>query len=520
MKKIVIIGAGPAGLTAGVEILRKDPSLQVVLLEESGDIGGISKTVNCDGNRMDLGGHRFFSKNRKVVDWWMSMLPLQGQPSFDDRKLDRQPELKEGGPDPETENKVFLSRRRVSRIYYKKHFFDYPVRMNLTTVKNLGFFTMMQAGFSYLKAVIFRRKENSLEDFYINRFGKKLYSIFFESYTEKLWGRHPRSISPDWGAQRVKGLSVLAVLKDTWQKLFHSKNKDVETSLIETFYYPKLGPGQMWETAAEEFGRLGGEIKFHCRVTGLTREGGRISRVTYKEGDENYSIEPDVVFSSMPVKDLIAGMNGVPWNVARIAQGLPYRDFVTVGLLVDRLLLQNETSMKALGNLVPYCWIYVQERSIKMGRIQIFNNWSPYMVKDAEHTVSLGLEYFCKEGDEMWNMSLEEWQEFGRKELVQMGILSPDTEVHASHCEKVKKAYPAYFDTYADMPVLREWLDGMENLYCIGRNGQHRYNNMDHSMLTAMEAVDCLFHEMKNKKAIWQVNTEQVYHEEKNGGKE
>lgn len=491
MKKIVIIGAGPAGLTAGVEILRKNSQYQVVILEESGFMGGISKTVNCDGNRMDMGGHRFFTKNNRVMDWWKDMLPAD-----------------------------FLVRKRVSHIYYRKHFFDYPVKMNFITIKNLGLVTMLQAGFSYLKSCVRKRKENSLEDFYINRFGKKLYSIFFEGYTEKLWGRHPSQISPDWGAQRVKGLSVSAVIKDMFGKVLHGRKRDVETSLIETFYYPKYGPGQMWEAAAETFKSLGGEIWCGCKVTGLTQADGRISRVSYEQDGETKYLEPDTVFSGMAVKDLVAAMNDVPERIGKIASGLPYRDFVTVGLLVDKASVKKvsygkkNSGKKRKTALLPDCWIYVQERAVKMGRIQIFNNWSPYLVKDAENTVFLGLEYFCEEGDAMWNMSPEEWRNFGRKELIQMGILSSGAKVRLSHCEKVKKAYPAYFDTYAEMPKLRRWLDGIGNLYCIGRNGQHRYNNMDHSMLTAMTAVDCLFDEKKDRKAIWQVNTEKEYHEE------
>jgi len=515
MKKIVIIGAGPAGLTAGVEILKQDPTCRVTILEESETVGGISKTVNCDGNRMDMGGHRFFTKNEKIMKWWTEMLPLQGQPSFDDRITNREVELQKGGPDPQKVDKVFLSRRRVSRIYYNRHFFDYPVKMNFTTIKNLGLLTMFQAGGSYLRALIWKRKERSLEDFYINRFGKKLYSIFFEGYTEKLWGRHPSKISPDWGAQRVKGLSILAVFKDMLGKLYPNKNRDVETSLIETFYYPKLGPGQMWETAAEKFEELGGEILYGCCVTKMDCSENSIKHISYVQNGKMIEMYADVFLSSMPIKNLVIGMNGVPEDVKKIALGLPYRDFVTVGILVDKLLLKNETDMKTLGDIIPDCWIYVQDKSVKMGRIQIFNNWSPYMVKDVENTVWMGLEYFCEEGDDMWNMSSEEWQEFGKNELIKMGILLENAKIYASHCEKVKKAYPAYFDTYTNIATLREWINGIENLYCIGRNGQHRYNNMDHSMLTAMEAVGCMFDNKKDRNIIWQVNTEQKYHEEK-----
>ena len=517
MKRVMIIGAGPAGLTAGCELLKQSGDYEVIILEESHMAGGISRTVNCDGNRMDMGGHRFFSKNAEVMKWWEDIMPLQGAPAYDDKKLRRAPELSEGGPDPEKEDNVFLTRRRVSRIYYQNHFFDYPVKMNLTTIKNLGFLTMLQAGGSYFRALLFKRKENSLEDFYINRFGKKLYSIFFEGYTEKLWGRHPSEIAPDWGAQRVKGLSILAVLKNALCRTHHVENKKTETSLIETFYYPKYGPGQMWEEAAKRFEQLGGTIRYGCQVNGIVKNGQRIEKIRFSENGEQKETECDIVFSSMPVKELIGGMSDVPEKIKDIAAGLPYRDFVTVGLLVDRLKLKNETTFRTLGDIVPDCWIYVQDRNVKMGRIQIFNNWSPYMVSAPETSVWLGLEYFCSEGDALWSMSEKEWQEYGKVELVKMGILEEEAKVRLAHCERVKKAYPAYFDTYSEMPEAERWLNEIGNLYCIGRNGQHRYNNMDHSMLTAMEAVKCLLSGQTDKTSLWQVNTEQEYHEEKKG---
>lgn len=515
----MIIGAGPAGLTAGCELLRQSAEYDVMILEESEATGGISKTIQSRGNRMDLGGHRFFTKNRQVMDWWLELLPLQGAPSYDDKILGRESELSENGPDPEKEDRVFLKRQRISRIYYKNRFFDYPVKMNLATIRNLGFATTLEAGFSYLKVLLHKRPENSLEDFYINRFGSKLYQIFFADYTEKLWGRHPREISPDWGAQRVKGLSVLAVLKDILGKVVPGTERNVETSLIESFYYPKYGPGQMWEAAAEEFVRLGGELRTGCRVGGIRMEDGkqRIADVFVEENGSLRKETVDIVISSMPLKDLIGCMNHVPDSERRIAEGLPYRDFVTVGLLVKNLKLKNETSMKTLGGIIPDCWIYVQDKGVKLGRIQIFNNWSPYMVKEPEDTIWMGLEYFCTEGDRFWNMTNEEWMNFGKKELIQIGILDQDTEILEFHCEKVKKAYPAYFDTYKDISKLEHWLNGIENLYCIGRNGQHRYNNMDHSMLTAFEAVRVLLSGSADKSSIWKVNTEKEYHEENKG---
>ena len=516
MKRAVIIGAGPAGITAALELKKSGQEFEVIVLEETDTVGGISRTVKYNGKRMDIGGHRFFSKDQRVMKWWQEMMPVQGALPKDDRTLGRVSKTVPGGPDPEKENRVMLVRNRVSRIYYQKHFFDYPVSLKWDTLKNMGFITTMKAGFSYLGSLVHKRPEDSLENFYVNRFGKVLYSMFFEGYTEKLWGRHPREISADWGAQRVKGLSVKAVLKDMFSKLFPGKKegKQVETSLIEEFYYPKLGPGQLWETAAREAEKLGCEFRMGCRVKKIHTEQGRVTAVTYEKDGREERLSGDVFLSSMPVKDLVAGMDQVPAAQAEIAAGLPYRDFVTVGLLVDRLNLKNETKIPTLGNIVPDCWIYVQDVHVKLGRIQIFNNWSPYMLPDPEKHVWIGLEYFCREGDEYWNMGQEAWVKFASEELVKMGVLEQASMVEDAHMERVKKAYPAYFDTYARMDELTEWLDGFENLYCIGRNGQHRYNNMDHSMATAFEAVKNITAGRKDKSNVWSVNTEKTYHEE------
>lgn len=517
MQKVIIIGAGPAGLTAAYELLRdKSGEYEVIVLEESNVIGGISQTVCYKGNRMDIGGHRFFSKDERVMQWWQEMMPLQGRPSFDDMLLKRKKKLMKGGPDPKKTDRVMLVRRRVSRIYYKKKFFDYPVSMKPETIKNMGFVTTVQAGCSYVKAAVHKLPETSLENFYINRFGRKLYSMFFEGYTEKLWGRHPREISADWGAQRVKGLSIRAVLKDMLSSKKKKARGKVETSLIEEFYYPKFGPGQLWETTAEQVRRLGGEIRMNCKVTGISTDSdGKILSVVYEKDGSLEALEGDVFLSSMPVKDLVAGMNDVPDRIAEIASGLPYRDFVTVGLLVKKLNLKNETDIPTLGNIVPDCWIYVQDVGVKLGRIQIFNNWSPYMVQDPEHTVWIGLEYFCAEGDAFWNMDEGACVRKAVRELIKMGVITSEKDVLDSHREKIKKAYPAYFDTYAQMDHLIAYLNRFGNLYCIGRNGQHRYNNMDHSMATAFEAVDNIRTGKKSKNNVWNVNTEKKYHEEK-----
>lgn len=519
-EKVVIIGAGPAGLTAGYKLLQSGFSCEVVILEESDTVGGISRTVRHNGNRMDIGGHRFFSKDADVNAMWNELLPRQGKPSYDDLKLDRQVSLMPEGPDPEECDKVMLARNRVSRIYYRKRFFDYPVKMNFNTICNMGLWTTFLSGMSYLASLFRKLPESSLENFYINRFGRRLYSMFFEGYTEKLWGRHPSVISADWGAQRVKGLSVIAVLKDICSKLVPAglrKKRKVETSLIEEFSYPKYGPGQLWETVAEEFEKMGGKIVYNCRVEKLKLENGNITEVVCSRNGAAEIVPCDKVISSMPVRDLVAGFEpAAPSPVADIAAGLPYRDFVTVGLLTSKINLENKTKLKTLNNIVPDCWIYVQDTGVKLGRIQIFNNWSPYLVKDPENTVWIGLEYFCDEGDDFWKCSAEQLRDTGVAELIAMGVLDADEKILDYHVEKVKKAYPAYFDTYAQIDELIKYLGTIDNLYCIGRNGQHRYNNMDHSMVTAFETVKHILAGGKgDKSAVWNVNTEKEYHEEK-----
>ena len=518
MKKAIIIGAGPAGVTAAYELLKQSKEYEVLVLEESQEIGGISRTVRYNGNRMDIGGHRFFSKDDRVTRWWDQIMPLQGKPSYDDKVLGRTLPLKKGGPDPEKEDQVMLTRNRVSRIYYKKKFFDYPIKLNAKLFLNMGLADTVVAGCSYLKTAVVKKPVDSLENFYINSFGRKLYSMFFEGYTEKLWGRHPREIAPDWGAQRTKGLSIMGILKDNLVKLLPGKQdkKHVQTSLIEEFNYPKYGPGQLWEVTAQEVEKLGGTILKNARVTRLHKnEQNIITSLTYEKDGQEHTMEGDYFISSMPVKDLVAGMNDVPKEPARIAAGLPYRDYMTVGLLLPKLNLKNKTRLKTIGNIVPDCWVYVHDRDVQLGRFQIYNNWSPYMIRDLEHTVWIGLEYFCFEGDKYWSMSDEAFTNFAVDEILRMGLIDSPADVMDSHVERVKKAYPAYFDTYKDIDTLVDYLKTIDNLYCVGRNGQHRYNNIDHSMVTSFETVKNIVNGVTSKDNIWNVNTEKVYHETK-----
>jgi len=439
--------------------------------------------------------------------------PTQGAPSSDDIITGNEKPLTEGGPDPEKEDRVMLVRTRVSRIFFLRKFFDYPISMKGETFKNMGFKRTVKSGFGYIKSVMFKLPEDNLKNFYINRFGKPLYEMFFEDYTTKLWGVNPENISADWGAQRVKGLSLTKAILSMLKKPFvKNGGKNVETSLIEQFIYPKKGPGQLWEALADEIEKLGGAIIMEAKATGVVTDGNRVKGVRVFMNGKEEVLECDYVLSSMPVKDLIAGFDKAPDNVREVAAGLPYRDFITVGLLVDKLLIENKTKMKTVGNIVPDCWIYIQERDVKLGRLQIFNNWSPYMVADPSK-IWMGLEYFCNEGDDMWTMSDEDFIEFAISELEKIDVIKKE-DVRDSVRIRVKKAYPAYFGVYSRFDEVKQFLDGFENLFCIGRNGQHRYNNMDHSMLTAMEAVTAIAGGSSDKTAVWNVNTEKEYHEE------
>ena len=519
MKNAIIIGGGPAGLTAAYELL-KHTDIHPVVYEMDHVVGGISKTINYKGNRMDLGGHRFFSKSDRVTEWWNEIMPLQGKPSYDDLLLHKNKDFASEGPDPQKEDRVMLIRDRVSRILFLHKFFDYPISLKLQTFTNMGPWRTIKSGCGYLYSSIFKRKENSLEDFYINRFGMPLYNMFFEDYTEKVWGIHPSKLGADWGSQRVKGLSVTTVLKDmVAKKLKRNKDlsqKEIETSLIEQFVYPKYGPGQLWETVAKEIQDKSGEIVNDSEVTAIYVKDSMVTSVDIvKEGFvENHPC--DYLLSSMPIKDLIAALRGIeiPSEVKEIAAQLPYRDFITVGLLIKKMKIKNQTKIATYDNRIPDTWVYVQERDVKIGRLQIFNNWSPYMVADYENTMSIGLEYFCTENDELWNMDDDEFIRMAVNELVKIDIIEPDAVIDATRI-KVKKAYPAYYGSYYQLDKVRDFLNTIENLYCIGRNGQHHYNNMDHSMLTAMETVKNICNHITTKENIWSINTEEEYHESK-----
>jgi protoporphyrinogen oxidase len=521
-KRAIIIGAGPAGLTAAYELLHKT-NIRPIIYEMSGDVGGISRTVIYKGNRMDIGGHRFFSKSERIMQWWFNILPLQGAPAKDDKILGRNIPVSEksDAPDPDKTDKVMLVRERLSRIFFLKKFFDYPLSLSFNTLSGLGLLRIIKITLSYIKSRILSIKpEKSLEDFFINRFGRELYLTFFKDYTQKVWGVPCDQIGAQWGVQRVKGLSIGRAIAHAAGSVFSRdrsvSQKRTETSLIGRFVYPKYGPGQMWEQVAGIVKEKGCELHLKHKVIDLKSRGGRIveARIRDEVSGQITTAGADYFFSTMPVADLIKAFgNSAPEDVHQVADGLSYRNFITVGLLLKKLRIKNRTGIKAINGIIPDHWVYIQEPDVKVGRVQIFNNWSPYMVKD-ENTVWIGLEYFCNEGDRLWTMPDKDMTELAVKELIEIGFIQKD-DVLDGTVIRIPKTYPAYFGTYEKFDVIRNFTDSFENLFLIGRNGMHKYNNMDHSMLSAMAAVDNIMNGVKTKDNLWQLNTEQQYHEQK-----
>ncbi len=465
-KPTVVIGAGPAGLTAGYLLTKL--GLPVVVLEAEDQVGGIAKTEVRDGYRFDLGGHRFFTKVKEVDNLWHEIM-----------------------------REEFLERPRMSRIYWRDRkgrakFLDYPLR-GPDVMKKLGPVDLTKALLSYLWAAIKPKgREDTYEEWVANRFGRYLFNQFFKSYTEKVWGVPTSEIRSEWAAQRIKNLSFF---RAAWSAFFGNKDNKV-TSLIDKFNYPRYGPGQMWETMTDDIRRLGGEVLLETKVTKIEFDGDRCVRV--HAGDQSW--EPSAVVSSLPLRNVVGMAEPHPrTEVLAAAKGVRYRDFLTVSLVLDG------------EDLFPDNWIYIHDPNVTVGRIQNFRSWSPWMVPDPSKAC-VGLEFFCFQGDKLWEMDDDKLVQLGMRELEQLGLARRE-QLEFGFVTRVPKAYPMYDAEYAErVSTIRTWLDGLDNFIQVGRNGLHRYNNSDHSMLTAMRAIDNLVKGTDHD--IWAVNAESVYHEE------
>ncbi len=459
---VLVLGGGPAGLTAGYLLAKKGQP--VIVLESTDQVGGIARTEVRDGYRFDLGGHRFFTKVKEVDDLWHEIMKEE-----------------------------FLRRPRQSRIYWRRKFLDYPLQ-GMDVIKKLGPVELTRCGLSYLWAAIKPKgREDTFEQWVTNRFGKRLFNHFFKSYTEKVWGVSTSEIRAEWAAQRIKGLSFFSAAKSA----FFGNRGDKIKSLISEFNYPRYGPGQMWEQMTDDIRANGGEVRLNAPVTRLHMSAqGHVTEVI--AGGE--TLQPSYVISSLPLRSTVGiAEPDAPGEVRDAARGLRYREFLTVLLVIDG------------EDLFPDNWIYIHEPGVKVGRIQNFKSWSPWMVPN-DRDASIGMEYFCFEGDELWTMDDDKLVKFATREIQQLGLAKAE-KVKFGFVARVHKAYPIYDAEYAErVQTIRGWLAGIDNLIQVGRNGLHRYNNSDHSMLTAMRAVDNIL--LGTHHDIWAVNAESVYHEE------
>ena len=513
-KTVVIVGAGPAGLTAAYELATRSEDYHLVVVEADEQVGGISRTVDYKGNKIDIGGHRFFSKSEKVLAWWQQFLPIYTEADTATTTYHQQTNTFTIHRKARADEPHMLLRPRKSRIYYQRRFFEYPLKLSPKTLWNIGLVKSLKIAATLLyRRVQPRRPENNLEDFYINRFGDELYATFFKDYTHKVWGKPCREISAEWGRQRVKGLGLRTIIGHYLTSLLFPQrqtfgNAQTVQTLTEYFLYPQKGPGQLWEAVADACVARGVELRLGERATQLHTQGQAITGVTLstREG-KTYHQPCHALFSTMPIRHLVRGLGEVvPETVRQVALRLQYRDFIMVGLLLDRLPLTEQVAD------LQDNWLYIQDTGVQVGRLQFFNNWSPHMVARPDQ-YWIGAEYFCEKGDALWELSDEELQALAARELEKIGVIHA-ADVLDGTVVRMPKAYPSYVGTYQHFGQVRRYLDGFPNLFLMGRNGTHRYNNQDHSMLTAMEAVKSFLHHHADKSAIWEVNTEPDYHEE------
>lgn len=477
-QKIIIAGAGPAGLTAAAELAEKGANV-TVLEKETEYVGGIARTVHYNGFRFDIGGHRFFSKSEEVSNWWKKRLP---------------------------ENE-FLRRKRLSRIFYRGKFFNYPLK-SANALLGLGVWTSFLCVLSYMKARLFPiRPEKSLADWVSNRFGARLFNIFFKTYTEKVWGIPCTELSADWAAQRIKGLSLVkAIVTALFPQRGHGKK--VVKTLIDQFDYPRLGPGMMWEKTRDDILAAGHAVEMRQKVVRIRREGNRIlSIITCDADGREREWQGDSFIISIPLRETVQAFDPpLPDEAMRAAERLSYRDFLTIALMVKRI------------DLFPDNWIYIHDPAVRMGRIQDFNNWSPHLVPDASTHTCLGLEYFCNEGDDLWTMADSDLVELGKTELQKLGLVQREDVVDGA-VVRMEKAYPVYSPHYQeDVEIVRKELTKLQNLQVVGRNGMHKYNNQDHSMMTGLLAARNILQQQADDAFpfnLWNVNTDAEYHEEK-----
>jgi len=517
MKKFIIIGAGPAGLTTAYELRKRDKDSEIIILEAGDKVGGIARTLEFEGNFVDVGPHHFFTGSKYIKSIWNKFLPEQGAPSRDDKLLGVEPELNAGGPDPDEQDRVMLNRTRVSRILYDGKFFDYPLSFKKDTIKKLGFKKAFYFGFGVLKSRIIRRKERTMEDYMINNFGRGLYNEFFRTYTIKTWGENPENISSECGTQRIKGISLRKALKQFIKSVLGIKSSALDEQKgsineVRRIKYPKYGAGQMWELMANELRSGGVDIRLGVRVTGIKIENKRATEITAKTNNCEEILTADYIISSIPIAKLFESFTycGDTHPVAHeYAVSLRYRNFVMIGIFASQLRKKNDTEIKTINGSLPDCWSYIYNNVAKMSRFNVYNNFSPYVIRNWKDEVFLGIEYMCDDSDDIWKSGEAESVEIAVGEAEKVGLLKRSDIIRTIKVAE-PHAYPSYSGSYGNFGEIRDYIDSVENLYSIGRKGQHRYLDMDQSMLTAVECVKHIYGEIPDKNSIWEVTEELI----------
>jgi len=495
-KKVVILGAGPSGLALAYELLKKSDKFEPIIIEKLDCVGGLSRTVYFDKLGVDIGGHRLYTNDEYIKKIWLDFLPEQNAPSIDDIEARRFMEYPSIGANPQECDDVMLIRKRFSSIIYNDKFFDYPLKISFETFKKLGLKNSFFAGLSYFKSIFVKKEEKTLEDFLINRFGKVLYQIFFKEYTRKVWGVEASELSCDWGKERIRKLSLLSVVFNALFGKFLSKKAKM-TSLIDEFYYPKFGCSQLWNLMADYILANGGKIIYNSEFVDFIQREDNLISVKYKNNStqEISEINASYYASSIPLVELIKGIN-LSYGAKQYALNLPYRDYILVGFYTKDFNLKNKTNFKTVNNITPECWIYLQQKNAIASRIQIMNNWSPYLVEDFKKKYLISLEYFTSETEDLWNMDDDSILQLAKTECEKFNLFS-SSDVLKTIVIREKKAYPSYYGSYSHLNIVKSELNKINNLYLIGRNGMHKYNNMDEAMLSGIQAARDIIKKVK-----------------------
>lgn len=496
MKKVLILGAGPAGLMAAYRLLQ-EKEYQVIILENQSKIGGLCQTNDFQDMKLDYGVHFYrMSEYSKINDIIYQLIPIEDT-SFSHLTKEEQKKYVVKGKTSKKEDQVMLVNRSFSHIYFNHKFYEYPIKLNFKTLKQIGFIQLILIGISYIDALLFKRKEINLENYYINRYGKKFYEMFFHDYTYKICGVDPKDIHIDWGKQRIRETSLINILKE---KIFHKKINH-EPSLIQEYYYPKYGCEQVYQMLEQEIKKMGGQILTNSNVESIELKNNQITKVIYRKEKTKKTIQPDYLISSIPIKDFVSLLSPqiLKTDVLKDIQTLPFRDLILVNLVFSKKEIEK---LNVYQTIKDDSWVFIQDPNISFGRIKIANNWSKYMLGKNTNKVVLTLEYCCNSNDHFSKLNESKMLEIVKKEL-KILKLYPHGGIEDYKIDRVKNAYPAYYGSYNNRNKMIQNLNTLKNCYFIGRSGQHQYIDMDKAMYTGLVASEHIISNQKDKGNIW-----------------